>query len=114
MQTRPGRNHPPIPGPQDEQILSRLPYRYMTARDMAYLLFSPHVLNYVRARLARLAGGTDFATQTYLCRFQLPKVGIGRPAQIFTLGAKGRDFLEHVAGFMVDWYFRPKTQTLRL
>jgi hypothetical protein len=94
--------------PRDEEILRAVyTYRYMTAKDMAYLLFSPQVLNYVRHRLARLAGGKDFATHTYLCRFQMPKVGVGRPEQIFTLGAKGRDFVEREAGLPVDWYFRP-------
>jgi hypothetical protein len=108
MKAPPGRKHPLILTPRDEQILKALhTYRYMTAKDMAYLLFTPRILNYVRQRMARLAGDTDFATHTYLCRFELPKVGIGRPEQIFTLGAKGREFIEQVAGFMVDWYFRP-------
>jgi hypothetical protein len=80
-------------------------YRYMTAKDMAYLLFSPTILNYVRGRLARLAGGEDFATHTYLCRFQMPSVIKGE--KIFTLGVKGRDFIQQVCGLPVDWYFRP-------
>ncbi len=108
MKARPGRQPPLILTPRDEQILKAVyTYRYMTAKDLAYLLFSPRILNYVRQRMTRLAGGKDFATHTYLCRFQLPKVGIGRPEQIFTLGAKGRDFIEREAGFLVDWYFRP-------
>jgi hypothetical protein len=90
--------------PRDEDILRAIyAFRYMTARDIAYLWFSPTVLNYVRHRLARLSGGADLAPHTYLCRFQMPGVG----EKIFTLGVKGRDFLQHEAGLPVDWYFRP-------
>jgi hypothetical protein len=90
---------------RDEDILRAVHhFRYMTAKDVAYLLFSPTILNYVRHRLARLAGGIDLATHTsYLCRFSLPGTG----EKIFTLGAKGRDFLEREAGLTVDFYFRP-------
>jgi hypothetical protein len=90
--------------PRDEDILRAVhTFRYMTAKDVAYLWFSPTVLNYVRHRLARLAGGTDLAPRTYLCRFQLP----GSGEKIFTLGVKGRDYLQREAGMSVDWYFRP-------
>jgi hypothetical protein len=90
--------------PKDEDILRAVyTFRYMTARDVAYLAFSPRILNYVRHRLARLSGGMDLAPHPYLCRFQLPGTG----EKIFTLGAKGRDFLQREAGLPVDWYFRP-------
>jgi hypothetical protein len=93
---------------RDEEILRALhQYRYMTAEDMAYLLFSPKSIAYVRRRLSRLSGNADFHTHTYLCRFPLPKVGLGRPEKIFTLGVKGRDFLQRVWGLPVDWHFRP-------
>jgi hypothetical protein len=91
---------------RDEDILRAIyTFRYMTARDVAYLLYSPTILNYVRSRLARLAGGVDLATHTYLCRFQMP-TPTGKGEKIFTLGVKGRDFLQE-AGLPVDWYFRP-------
>jgi hypothetical protein len=108
MKATPSRKNPLILTPRDEEMLRAIyQFRYMTAKDMAYLLFTPRILNYVRHRLSRLAGDKDLATHTYLCRFQLPKVGVGRPEQIFTLGAKGRDFVEREAGLSVDWYFRP-------
>jgi hypothetical protein len=99
----------PVPPPlaltsRDEDILRAMyAFRYMTAKDVAYLWFSPTVLNYVRQRLARLSGGADLAPRSYLCRFQLPGTG----ERIFTLGVKGRDFLQREAGLNVDWYFRP-------
>jgi hypothetical protein len=90
--------------PRDEDILRAVyNFRYMTAKDVAYRLFSPTILNYVRNRLSRLSGGTDLAAHTYLCRSSLPGTG----EKIFTLGAKGRDFLAREAGLTVDFYFRP-------
>jgi hypothetical protein len=107
MKAIPARKSPFILTPRDEQILRVLyDFRYMTARDMAYLRFSPTILNYVRSRLARLSGGADLQPNTYLCRFQLPTIS-GKGEKIFTLGVKGRDFLEREAGLPVDWYFRP-------
>ena len=92
---------------RDEAILHEFyQFRYMTARDVASLGFSPTSLTYVRALLARLSGGTDLATQSYLCRFQLPTL-TGTGEKIFTLGVKGREYLQREAGMSVDWYFRP-------
>ena len=107
MKTSPARNSPLILTPRDEQMLKALyDYRYMTATDMAYLLFSPHTVPYARRLLSRLSGG-DFHTRAYAYCFHLPKVGLGRPQKIFTLGVKGRDFLAWELGLPVDWYFRP-------
>ena len=107
MKATPGRNSPLILTPRDEEMLKALyDYRYMTAKDMAYLLFSPQTVPYARGLLTRLSG-VDLQTHTYLFCFQLPKVGLGRPQKIFTLGAKGRDYLQQLCGLPVDWYFRP-------
>ena len=93
MKTASVRTAPLILTLRDEQMLKALyDYRYMTAEDMAYLFFSPSTVPYVRRLLARLSGGKDFQTHTYLYRFPMPKVGLGRPEKIFTLGVKGRDF----------------------
>jgi Replication-relaxation len=106
MNATPARKSSLILTPRDEEMLRALyDYRYMSARDMAYLLFSPRVLNYVRGRMVRLAGGEDFATNSYLLRFQLPTT-TNKGEKIFTLGSKGRDFLQQT-GLPVDWYFRP-------
>ena len=106
MKATPASQSPLILTPRDEDMLNALhTYRYMSAKDMAYLLFSPRILNYVRSRMVRLAGGEDFAAHAYLCRFQLPTT-TQKGEKIFTLGARGRHFLQE-AGLPVDWYFRP-------
>jgi hypothetical protein len=81
-------------------------YRYMTAMDVAHLLFSPSALVRVRSRLTELSGG-DFVDGEYLYRLRLASVPRGNPERIYTLGAKGRDFLENVLGVPVPWHFRP-------
>jgi hypothetical protein len=84
-----------------EEILKTLHfYRYMTARDIAYLFFSPSSVTHVREILASL-----FAAK-YLYRFQLPHTGSGNTEMIYTLGSRGRGFLVN-KGFTVDWWFRP-------
>jgi hypothetical protein len=88
-------------------------YRFMTALDVAHLLYSPSSLTYVRSTLSSLAGGEDFKTAQYLYRFPLPNVSIGGTTRIFTLGSKGRDYLANEVGVPVDWYYRPsKTKYL--
>jgi hypothetical protein len=92
---------------KDEEILKAIyAYRYVTTLDIAHLLFRPTYLPYIRKRLARLAGGKDLQENTYLCRFYLPSVA-GNRERIFTLGSKGREFLQGVLGHVVDGYFRP-------
>jgi hypothetical protein len=86
MRATPARNSPLILTPRDEQMLKVLyDYRYMTAKDMAYLLFSPHTEAYVRRLLTRLSGGSTPQPHTYLYCFHLPKVGLGRPQKILAL-----------------------------
>src|SRR5947209_9846310 len=91
---------------RDEQILQAVyAYRYVTALDIAYLLFSPKSLTHVREILAKLSGGEDFHPRAYLFRFRLP--GSGNTERVYTLGSRGRDFLVNTLGLPVDWYFRP-------
>ena len=93
--------------PRDEEILQAVyHYRFMTALDVAHLLFRPTYLPYVRSRLARLAGGKDLEFNTYLCRFQMPASVTGNKERIFTLGEKGRTLLQGL-GRPVNWHFRP-------
>ena len=93
--------------PKDEEILKAIyTYRYATTLDIAYLLFRPTYLPYVRSRLARLAGRKDLQENTYLCRFKLPATE-GNRERIFTLGNKGRAFLKDTHGCVLDWYFQP-------
>jgi hypothetical protein len=100
------RKTPLIITPRDERILRAIyQYRYMTALDVAYLLFQPSSFTHVREILSALAGGEDLGTHTYLCRFGLPAVG--NAVRVFTLGAKGRRYLTEELGVPVSWYFRP-------
>jgi hypothetical protein len=82
-------------------------YRYMTALDVAHLLYSPSSLTHVRSVLSALSGQEDFKANQYLFRFQLPTTGSGTKEKVFTLGWKGRNFLDSEIGLAVDWHFRP-------
>jgi hypothetical protein len=99
------RKKPLMLTPRDEKILRAIyEYRYMTALDVAWLLFKPTSRTHVTEILSSLAGGDDLQTHSYLCRFGLPSVG--NSERVYTLGAKGRSFLaEH--GLPITWYFRP-------
>jgi hypothetical protein len=112
MKTRPSGNdetYPRILSKRDEEILETVHfYRYMTALDVAYRLFSPASLVHVRRLLATLCGGRDGATDQYLYRFQLPQISPGRTEKIFTLGCRGREFLATEIGLPAEWYFRPE------
>jgi hypothetical protein len=91
-----------------ERILHTIwQYRFMTALDVCHLHYSPSSLTYVRDLLSSLAGGEDGKTAQYLYRFQLPNTSPGNTEKIYTLGSKGRTFLEKQSGLLVDWLFRP-------
>lgn len=95
--------------PRMEEILQTVHYyRYMTALDVTYRLFSPNSLAHVREILKALCGGADAQDNHYLFRFPLPQFAIGKTEKVFTLGHKGRDFLTRELGFSADWYFRPQ------
>ena len=94
--------------PRTEELLRTIYfYRYMTALDVARLLYSPSSLTHVRAILSRMSGGADYKTAQYLYRFPLPTAATGNRERIYTLGSKGRDFLANTLGLPVNWYFRP-------
>jgi hypothetical protein len=98
---------PLILTPRDEEILDTVyRYRYVTSLDIAHLLFKPSYMPYVRKRLSRLSDGDDLQENAFLCRFKLPSTE-GNRERIFTLGNKGREFLEKEKGKLVDWHFRP-------
>jgi hypothetical protein len=88
--------------PQERILRAAHFYRFLLATDICRLYWSLSSLTYVRDLLANLA------KHKYLYRFQLPSVhsgGIGAE-RIYTLGSRGRDFMEK-SGFKVDWYYRP-------
>lgn len=95
--------------PRIEEILRTVHfYRYMTAIDVTYRLFSPGSLTHVRDILKLLCGGGDAIDNQYLFRFPLPQFSSGKTEKVFTLGSRGRDFLSRDVGLAVDWYFNPK------
>jgi hypothetical protein len=92
--------------PTDEAILKIMStYRYMTAVDVAYSLFSPKSLTHVRSILTRLSGG-DYQERNFLYRFPMPSAKAGNRERILTLGAAGRGVVESL-GIPVEWYYRP-------
>jgi hypothetical protein len=93
---------------RDQKILHAVYcHRFMTALDVCRLFFSPTSLTHVRSLLSALAGGEDGKTAQYLYRFQLPSTSTGNTEKVYTLGSKGRNFLEREMGLLVDWLFRP-------
>jgi len=80
--------------------------RYVTAQDIARLFYAPSSINHVREILSLLAGKKDYAQGRYLFRFMLPDTKKGEPERIYTLGSRGRGYLQSL-GVEVDWYFRP-------
>lgn len=83
-------------------------YRYMTALDVANLLYSPSSITHVRGLLALLCGGGDYIGNQYLCRFGLPSIAGGNPERIYILGSRGREYLKS-EGLAVKWYFSAGT-----
>ena len=93
--------------PQIEEILKAVHfYRYVTALDIAHLLYSPSSFTYVRERLHDLCGGDDNVPNELLYRFPLP-TGKGNRPRVFTLGSRGRAYLADELGMPANWYFRP-------
>src|SRR5713226_8599282 len=80
--------------------------RYVTAWDMTRLFYTPTSINHVREILSLLSGKKDYGERHYLYRFPLPNTRIGGTEKIYTLGSRGRAYLQS-QGISVDWYFRP-------
>jgi hypothetical protein len=99
---------PFVLGKKGEDVLRAVYfYRYMTAVDVAHLLFSPSSLVRVRQLLFSLCGAGDFVRNQYLYRFRMPDVSAGNPERIYVLGARGREFLSGEFGFRIERTSRP-------
>lgn len=95
-------------GKRETEILRHVHfYRYMTALDVCHLMYAPSSLNRVRSPLAELSGGGDFIGTQYLYRFRLAGAEMGTH-RVYTLGGKGRNFLESERWVPSAWYFRPE------
>jgi hypothetical protein len=106
------RATPLVITPKDLAILRAINIcRFMTAKQVVRLKFSPGSLTYGRSRLARLSGA-DHQPGALLFRFRAPSGSQGNSQRIYTLGSRGRDLLVS-EGIPVEWYFRPyKVRTL--
>ncbi len=80
--------------------------RYVTAWDMTRLFYTATSHNHVREILSELSGKEDYKERHYLYRFPLPNTRIGNTEKIYTLGSRGRAYLQ-TQGMTVDWHFRP-------
>src|SRR5512134_2578155 len=99
---------PFVLGKKGEDVLRAVYfYRYMTAVDVAHLLFSPSSLVRVRQLLFALCGEGDFVRSQYLYRFRMPDVTAGNPERIYVLGARGREFVKGELGHRVERTTRP-------
>jgi hypothetical protein len=87
---------------KEEQILEAVRLLgYATAQDITRYLFSEGSLNHVRAILAKLSGGEDFAQDHFLLRIPVPVTTRGTKERAYTLGAKAREL------FSMTDYYRP-------
>jgi hypothetical protein len=76
-------------------------YRFLLTTDICRLYWSLSSLTYVRDLLANLS------KHKYLYRFQHPSLSKGGVENTYTLGCKGREYVERILGLPVDWYYRP-------
>jgi hypothetical protein len=86
-------------------------YRYLTARDLLYLLaYSPKSLTFVRERTSRLCGNRDIDDKAFqegypLLRFALPTGKTGGRERIYCLSTTGRNIVESL-GHPVSFYVK--------
>src|SRR2546429_1872042 len=90
----------------EEMLQSIHQLRYVTAWDMTRLFYTSTSINHVREILSELSGKKDYQERHYLYRFPLPNTRIGNTEKIYTLGSRGRAYLQ-TQGMSVDWHFRP-------
>jgi hypothetical protein len=58
--------------------------------------------------LTDLSGRADDVPNQYLYRFRLPSTTTGNVHRVYTLGARGREYLEGELGITCPWQFRPE------
>jgi hypothetical protein len=77
-------------------------YRFLLTTDICRLYWSLSSLTYVRDLLANLA------KHKYLYRFQHPSLSKGGAVEYtYTLGSKGREYVERILGLPISFYYRP-------
>jgi hypothetical protein len=97
-----------VVGKREEEIIKAIYfYRYMTALDVTHLLYAPSVVAHVRKILTELSGEEDYVENQFLYRFPLQGAQAGNRVRVYTLGARGREYLKEELDLPVSWYFRP-------
>jgi hypothetical protein len=81
--------------------------RFITAKDLAYLLGSPTSLTAIRHLVASLAGGTEHVGGHYLYRLVPPTTTRGNSERVYCLGSKGAEAITQLLGEPVYWYCLP-------
>jgi Replication-relaxation len=76
-------------------------YRFLLTTDICRLYWSLSSLTYVRDLLANLA------KHKYLYRFTHPSLSKGGVENTYTLGSRGRDYVERILGLPVWYCYRP-------
>jgi hypothetical protein len=88
--------------PQEKILRATHFYRFLAAQDICRLHWSLSSLTYVRDLLANLA------KLKYLYRFAQPSLSKGGAVEnTYTLGCKGREYVERILGLPVFSYYRP-------
>src|SRR5918999_579846 len=87
--------------PQERVLRAASFYRFFLTQDICRLYWSLSSITYVRDLLANLA------KNKYLYRFQHPSISKGGVENTYTLGCKGREYVEKILGLPCDWYYRP-------
>jgi hypothetical protein len=92
--------------PQERILLATRFYRFLCAQDFCRLHWSSNSITYVRDLLANLA------KHKYLYRFTHPNISKGGSAggsveNIYTIGCKGREYIERILGQSVCYYYKP-------
>ena len=78
--------------------------RFVTAKDIALLHFSPASLTYARTLLGRLAGKKDQQAGEYLYRMLPPRTTSGNAERVYALGSTGAQALTDITGMSVVKY----------
>lgn len=82
-----------------EEILQSIhQLRYVTALDMTRLFYTPTSINHVREILSLLSGKGDCVERHYVFRIPLPDTRIGNSEKVYTLGSRGRSYLQEELG----------------
>src|ERR671914_3052567 len=88
--------------PQQRILRAAHFYRFLVALDICRLYWSLSSITYVRDLLANLA------KNKYLYHFAHPSLSKGGAVEnTYTLGSKGRDYVERILGLPCDFYYRP-------